>query len=99
VWDQRPSPAPPPFLVPTNSHFVQTVQKNLALETQADIHFVLGRSVADTNHFATHGSVPTLILGPQGGNTCEANEFVFTSSLPIIARTYVRSVLDLLGNT
>jgi succinyl-diaminopimelate desuccinylase len=99
VWDQRPSPAPPPFLVPTNSHFVQTVQKNLALETQADIHFVLGRSVADTNHFTTHGSVPTLILGPQGGNTCEANEFVFTSSLPIIARTYVRSVLDLLGNT
>lgn len=97
VWDKRPSPAPPPFLVPTDSHFVQTVKKNLAREIQADIQFVLGRSVADTNHFATHGGVPTLILGPQGGNTCEANEYVLTASLPVIARTYIRSVLDLLS--
>ena len=96
VWDKRPSPAPPPFLVPTDSHFVQTVHKNLAQETQSDIRFILGRSVADTNHFAAHGGVPTLILGPQGGNTCEANEYVLTASLPQIARTYVRTVLDLL---
>ena len=64
VWDKRPSPAPPPFLVPTDSHFVQTIHKNLAAETQANVRFVLGRSVADTSHFATHGGVPTLILGP-----------------------------------
>jgi succinyl-diaminopimelate desuccinylase len=96
VWDERPSPAPPPFLIPTNSHFVQTVKKNLAAESQAEGRFVLGRSVADTNHFAVHGGVPTLILGPQGGNTCQANEYVETASLPIVARTYLRCVLDLL---
>ena len=96
VWDKRPSPAPPPFLVPTDSRFVQTVKNNLAQETQSDIRFILGRSVADTNHFAAHGGVPTLILGPQGGNTCAANEYVETASLPLIARTYVRTVLDLL---
>ncbi len=97
MWDKRPSPAPPPFLVPTDSHFVQTVKTNLTRETQSDIRFILGRSVADTNHFAVHGGVPTLILGPQGGNTCEANEYVETASLSLITRTYVRTVLDLLG--
>jgi len=62
------------------------------------VGLILGRSVADTNHFAVHGGVPTIICGPSGGNTCEANEYVELSSLPAIARTYVRSVLDLLGS-
>ncbi len=95
TWDERPTPAPPPFLVATDSHFVQTVKKHLTDELKQDIHFVLGRSVADTNHFATHGTVPTLIYGPQGGNTCEANEYVEVDSLPSVTRTYIKVVLDL----
>jgi acetylornithine deacetylase/succinyl-diaminopimelate desuccinylase-like protein len=62
-----------------------------------EVKFVLGRSVADTNHFAVHGGVPTLIYGPQGGNTCEANEYVLVDSMPAVARVYTQSVLDLLG--
>jgi hypothetical protein len=38
-----------------------------------------------------------VILGPTGGNTCEANEYVDVSSLAPVARTFVRSALDLLG--
>jgi acetylornithine deacetylase/succinyl-diaminopimelate desuccinylase-like protein len=53
--------------------------------------------VADTNHFTVHGGVPTLIYGPQGGNTCEANEYVLVDSLPGVTRVYVQSVLDLLS--
>jgi succinyl-diaminopimelate desuccinylase len=95
-WDERPTPAPLPFLVPPDSHFVQTVKKHLAYELSQEVRLVLGRSVADTNHFAVHGGVPTLIYGPQGGNTCEANEYVDVESLPIVTRTYIRCVLDLL---
>lgn len=96
-WDERPTPAPPPFLVPSDSHFVQTVKKQMASELESEVRFVMGRSVADTNHFATHGKVPTLIYGPQGGNTCEANEYVDAASLPLTTRIYIRSVLDLLS--
>jgi acetylornithine deacetylase/succinyl-diaminopimelate desuccinylase-like protein len=97
-WDERPTPAPPPFLVPSDSFFVQTVQNHIASELESEVRFVLGRSVADTNHFAAHGNVPTLIYGPQGGNTCEANEYVEVDSLPSTARIYIRSVLDLLSS-
>lgn len=96
-WDERPTSAPPPFLVSPDSRFVQTVTKHLARELGRDIKHTIGRSVADTNHFAVHGGVDTLICGPTGGNTCECNEYVDIASLPVIARTYVRSVLDLLG--
>jgi len=96
-WDERPTPAPPPFLVPPDSEFVQTVKRNMAIELGDEVRFGLGRSVADTNHFATHGHVPTLIYGPQGGNTCEANEYVEVASLPSTTRIYIRTVLDLLG--
>jgi acetylornithine deacetylase/succinyl-diaminopimelate desuccinylase-like protein len=97
TWDERPTPAPPPFLVPPDSPFVQIVKAHLARETGREVRFVMGRSVADTNHFAAHGGVPTLICGPQGGNTCEANEYVDVETLLPVARTYVQSVIDLLG--
>lgn len=97
TWDERPTPAPGPFLVPPASNFVQIVKRNLEQEQGVPVRFVMGRSVADTSHFAFHGQIPTLICGPDGGNTCEANEYVQISSLLPIARTYVRTVLDLLG--
>jgi succinyl-diaminopimelate desuccinylase len=96
-WDKRPTPAPTSFLVPSDSEFVKTVKSNLEKEVGREVNFVLGRSVADTNHFAVHGGVPTLICGPTGGNTCEANEYLKLDSLEAVARTYVRSAVDLLG--
>jgi succinyl-diaminopimelate desuccinylase len=99
AWDERPTPAPTSFVVPGGSEFVQTVKENLELEVGQEVRLILGRSVADTNHFAVHGGVPTIICGPEGGNTCEANEYVEVDSLPRVARTIVRSVLDLLGTS
>ena len=97
AWDERPTPAPLSFIVPKNSKLVKTVTRNLELETGWRVRHVLARSVADTNHFAVHGGVPTLICGPTGGNTCEANEWVDFDSLLPTSRTLVRSVTDLLG--
>lgn len=96
-WDERPTPAPTSFMVPKESRFVKVVTKNLELETGWRVRHVLARSVADTNHIAVHGGVPTLICGPTGGNTCEANEWVDVASLAPTARVYVRSVMELLG--
>jgi acetylornithine deacetylase/succinyl-diaminopimelate desuccinylase-like protein len=97
TWDERPTPAPPSFIVPKDSRLVQTVTRNLEVETGWHVKHVLARSVADTNHIAGHGGVPTLICGPTGGNTCEANEWVDADSLLPTSRMLTRSVLDLLG--
>ena len=97
TWDERPTPAPTSFVVPAGSRLAQTVSQNMVRELGQEVAFVLGRSVADTNHFAVYGGVPTLIYGPQGGNTCEANEYVLVDSLPVVTRVYIQSALDLLG--
>ncbi len=97
TWDERPTPAPAPYLVPADSLLVQTVQRNLEREIGQPVTLVLQRSVADTNHFAVHGGIPTLVCGPQGGNTCQANEYVEIDSMPAIARTYIQTAIDLLG--
>ncbi len=96
-WDERPTSAPGPFVVDPASALVQTVRAHLEREQGREIRLVLGRSVADTSHFAVHGNVPTLICGPQGGNTCTADEYVDITSLLPTARTYVHSVRDLLN--
>ena len=97
AWDERPTPAPLSFVVPKTSKLVKIVTRNLERETGWRVRHVLARSVADTNHIATHGGVPTLICGPTGGNTCEANEWVDVDSLLPTSRMLARSVIDLLG--
>jgi acetylornithine deacetylase/succinyl-diaminopimelate desuccinylase-like protein len=69
----------------------------LAHEYQQEIHYVLGRSVADTSHFAFHGKIPTVICGPQGGNTCEANEWIDLDSLLPTTRAMIKTTLTLLS--
>jgi succinyl-diaminopimelate desuccinylase len=84
-WDDRPTPAPGAFVVPADSPFTQTVRAALA------------QSVADVNHIAVHGGVPTLTMGPWGGNTCEANEWIDLDALLPVARAHVNAVLGMLG--
>ena len=97
TWDERPTPAPTSFITPPDSRFVQTAKKSLETELGEEVRFALARSVADTNHIAVHGGVPTIIMGPSGGNTCEANEWVDIDSLPQITRAIIRTVMELLA--
>lgn len=97
TWDERPTPAPAPYVVPADSLLVQTVRRNMERELDRPVRLSLQRSVADTNHFAVHGGIPTLVWGPQGGNTCQANEYVEIDSMPAVARTYIQTAIDILG--
>ncbi|MCB2173460.1 M20/M25/M40 family metallo-hydrolase [archaeon] len=97
TWDERPTPAPTSFITPPDSRFVQTAKKSLETELGEEVRLALARSVADTNHIAVHGGVPTIIMGPSGGNTCEANEWVDIDSLPQITRAIIRTVMELLA--
>ncbi len=96
-WDDRPTPAPGAFVVPEDSPFTKTTRAALARELGQDVSLTLAQSVADINHIAVHGGVPTLTMGPWGGNTCEANEWIDLTSLVPIARAHVNTVLGMLG--
>ena len=97
TWDERPTPAPTSYITPPDSELVKTAKRNLESELGREVRLALARSVADTNHIAVHGGVPFIMMGPSGGNTCEANEWVDMESLPQITRALVKTVLDLLG--
>jgi acetylornithine deacetylase/succinyl-diaminopimelate desuccinylase-like protein len=97
TWDERPTPAPTSYITPPDSRLVQVVSRNLEKFSSRKVGYVVETSVADTNHIAVHGGVPTIILGPDGGNTCEANEYVEIASLPVVTKTIIRSVIDLLS--
>ena len=97
TWDKRPTPAPTSYITPPDSKLVQTVTKNLEKFSGRKVRYVVETSVADTNHIVVHGGIPTIILGPDGGNTCEANEYVEISSLSVVTKTIIRSVMDLLS--
>jgi len=97
TWDERPTPAPTSYITPPDSELVKTAKRNLEAELGREVRLALARSVADTNHIAVHGGVPTIMMGPSGGNTCEANEWVDTESLPKITRALAKTTLDLLG--
>jgi succinyl-diaminopimelate desuccinylase len=97
-WDERPTPAPGAYVVPPESKLVRTVQHLLESELGRPVRRSITRSVADINHFAVHGGVPTLVAGPWGGNFCEANEWVDLDALLPCARVHLSAVLALLGS-
>jgi len=97
AWDARPTPAPGAFIVPPQSQFVQVVKRQIESELGREVQLTIARSVADVNHIAVHGGVPTITCGPWGGNICEANEWVDLESLAPIARVHVSTVMAMLG--
>jgi acetylornithine deacetylase/succinyl-diaminopimelate desuccinylase-like protein len=97
TWDERPTPAPASFITDPESNFVQAAKRNLEAQLGEDVKFALAMSVADTNHIAVHGGVPTIIMGPTGGNTCQANEWVDKESLPQVSKAILGTALELLG--
>ncbi len=96
-WDDRPTPAPAPYIVDPGSKFVRSARKRVEEQLGRPVRHALARSVADTNHFAVTGGIPTLVYGPEGGNTCQANEYVSIESTLRVARAYCGIVVDMLG--
>ncbi|CAB1055481.1 hypothetical protein D1BOALGB6SA_214 [Olavius sp. associated proteobacterium Delta 1] len=96
-WDERPTPAPTAYLVPEDAAIVREIDRQIQSEFNEPPIHVIGRSVNDASHFTVYGGIPTLLYGPQGGNTCKANEYLEVDSLVPTARIYLNTVLNILG--
>jgi len=96
-WDNRPTPAPTAYLVAEGAPIVRAIDRQIRAEFDEPPTFVIGRSVNDASHFTVHGGVPTVLYGPQGGNTCKANEYLEVDSLVPTTRIYLNTVLNILS--
>jgi len=96
-WDDRPTPAPTAYLVPEDSAIVSEIGRQIHSEFSEPPTYVIGRSVNDASHFTVYGGIPTLLYGPQGGNTCKANEYLEVDSLVPTTRIYLNTVLNILN--
>jgi len=96
-WDDRPTPAPTAYLVPEDAVIVREIDRQIQAEFNEPPTYVIGRSVNDASHFTVYGGIPTLLYGPQGGNTCKANEYLEVDSLVPTARIYLNTVLNILN--
>jgi acetylornithine deacetylase/succinyl-diaminopimelate desuccinylase-like protein len=96
-WDNRPTPAPTAYLVPKHDAIVKAIHGQILAELDEPPTYVIGRSVNDASHLTVYGDIPTLLYGPQGGNTCKANEYLEMDSLVPTARIYLNTVLNILG--
>jgi acetylornithine deacetylase/succinyl-diaminopimelate desuccinylase-like protein len=96
-WDDRPTPAPTAYLVSEDAAIVREIDRQIQAEFNQPPDFVIGRSVNDASHFTVYGGIPTLLYGPQGGNTCKANEYLAVDSLVPTTRIYLNTVLNILG--
>ena len=96
-WDDRPTPAPTAYLVPDGAAIVREIDRQIQAEFSEPTNFVIGRSVNDASHLTVYGGIPTLLYGPQGGNTCKANEYLEIDSLVPTTRIYLNTVLSMLG--
>jgi acetylornithine deacetylase/succinyl-diaminopimelate desuccinylase-like protein len=96
-WDDRPTPAPTAYLVAEDAQIVREIGRQIQAELNEPPTYVIGRSVNDASHFTVYGGIPTLLYGPQGGNTCKANEYLEVDSLVPTTRIYLNTVLNILG--
>jgi len=98
-WDDRPTPAPTAYLISEDAMIVREVSRQILSELNEPPTYVIGRSVNDASHFTVYGGIPTVLYGPQGGNTCKANEYLEVDSLVPTARIYLNTVLNILGKS
>ncbi len=96
-WDDRPTPAPTAYLVREDAAIAREIGRQIQAEFNEPPTFVIGRSVNDASHFTVYGGIPTLLYGPQGGNTCKANEYLEVDSLLPTTRIYLNTVSKILG--
>jgi acetylornithine deacetylase/succinyl-diaminopimelate desuccinylase-like protein len=88
---------PTAYLVPEDAKIVREISRQIHSEFNEPPTYVIGRSVNDASHFTVYGGIPTLLYGPQGGNTCKANEYLEVDSLVPTTRIYLNTVLNILN--
>jgi len=88
AFAQRGTPYYPPYLTDETLPQVQRLMQRLTLHF-GEVNVGYGLSVADENIFGGVNHIPTVTVGPQGGNEHSANEWVSRRSLEHLVGVYL----------
>ena len=94
---------PPPrynaFVLSEETELIQHLKEAYRQETGTDPFFGVRSTITDANVFAAEGNIPTLSIGPIGGNLHAPDEWVSLPSTYETARIYARFSLNVFSNS
>ncbi len=97
---ERSTPYPEPYKVPENLEIVKVIKRMYRELYNMEIKTGYGLSVCDANYLVNLAKIPTIVIGPKGGNAHRENEYVEIESLLRFSRVLAESLAHfLLKNT
>jgi succinyl-diaminopimelate desuccinylase len=84
---ERPTPYLMPYVVERTNPFVQLIEQ-IIQEQLGPVSYNYASSVADDNYYGATLALPTVVLGPVGGNNHAPDEWVSLSSLKELVTLY-----------
>lgn len=88
---KRPTPYMNPYLIDKKHLIVKVVEKACLKVKGVKPKKVLGFCVGDENYLVDKAKIPTVTVGPEGGNEHAANEYVKLDSVVDAANVYVEA--------
>jgi len=96
---KRPTPYMKPYLLSEREKIVKVVEQACLIVKGIKPRKVVGFSVGDENYLVVRAKIPTVTIGPEGGNEHGPNEYVKLNSVVDAANIYVATALIFLGNS
>lgn len=94
---KRPTPFMGPYLLEDNSDLLKVMRdsfvKSFNEEPIVDVH----RSVSEANYLSNIAKIPSVIIGPDGGNRHSSDEFVYVDSVLKLAGILETALSILVG--
>lgn len=88
---RRPTPYMKPYMVNKKHRIVKVLEEACFKVKGFKPRKVLGLWAGDENYLVKEANIPTVVLGPEGGNIHAANEYVKLSSVVDTANIYVEA--------
>jgi acetylornithine deacetylase/succinyl-diaminopimelate desuccinylase-like protein len=78
---KRPTPFMEPYLLDENSDLLRVLRDSFARSLNSEPIVDVHRSVSEANYLNNIAKIPSVIIGPDGGNRHSSDEFVYIDSV------------------
>ncbi len=87
---KRPTPFMEPFSIEESNSFLQALKSASNEVLGEDLEIGINGSVSAANYLYQFGKIPSVVLGPDGGNRHSSDEYVLFSSVEKLTRIFLK---------
>jgi len=87
---KRPTPFMEPFSIEESNPFLQTLKQASKEVTGETLETGINESVSAANYLYQFGKIPSVVLGPEGGNRHSSDEYVLFSSVEKLTGIFLK---------